>query len=122
MKSEYLVETDFEVDGFPFRFFVTKDHEIIFVSLTYRRDKFGSELPLDSYQAVDPIIGAKVYRKVFQMATEAIFSYKMKTFWFSTGGETRRDSLYRRLSKRIAQKYNYYCLDLNGTFRFYKMS
>ena len=44
-----------------------------------------------------------------------------KTFWFSTGLEPRRLSLYSHLADRIEAKYGYYCCRTGGSFRFYKL-
>ena len=73
------------------------------------------------YHAVGADLGAKVYRQAIKIALNAIFTLKLKTFWFSTGGEEIRHSLYERLATRFETKYGYYCYRNGVVFKFYKI-
>ena len=58
-----------------------------------------------------------------RIAHEAIFSLKLKHFWFSTGDEEIRYPLYKRIANRFLSKYGKY---YNGCesgicFSFYRI-
>ena len=122
MSSENRFVQDFVVDGYPFRFVVTKANQLVLLNMTRKFDKWGDELPPDMYQPLDPVIGAKVYRECFKYALEAIFGLRLKTFWFSIGLEEKRFGLYNRLADRLSEKYGFYCLKSGGLFRFYRFA
>ena len=119
MKNDYLIDDVFHVDGKPFEFIVTRDREIILLNLIGKRDSFGYPEPLDMYRAVNPILGARVYRIVIKKALDAVFGRGFKTFHFSIGMEECRYPLYKRLADRIA-RLGFDCYDCGGHFYFYK--
>ena len=123
MKTQYRFVKDFKVDGKPFRFIVDWSGQLILLNMTYLHDEFGDDLPLDWYRPEGAAFGAKVYRKTMRIALEAIFSLKLKHFWFSTGDEEIRYPLYKRIADRFLSKYGkYYSACFSGIcFSFYRL-
>ena len=122
MKSEYRYVKDFKVEGKPFRFLIDWSGQLILLNMTYISDGWGDVLPCESYRSVGARLGAKVYRETIKIAVNAIFSLKLKHFWYSTGCEEIRQSLYERLANRLSEKYGFYCYKSGGCFMFYKVN
>ena len=122
MKSEYRYVKDFKVEGKPFRFIIDWSGQLILLNMTYISDGWGDVLPCESYRSVGARLGAKVYREAIKIAINAIFSLKLKHFWYSTSCEEIRQSLYERLANRLSEKYGFYCYKSGGCFMFYKVN
>lgn len=120
MKSEFRFVQEFSVDNKPFRLVVTWDNQIILENREYITDCWGDTMAFDAYRVVGARTGAKVYKKAFSIALNVIFGQKLKTFWFSTGFEPKREKLYDRIAKRLQTKYGFYCYQSNGVYRFYQ--
>lgn len=121
MRPDYRYVKDFKVEGKPFRFLIDWSGQLILLNMTYLSDGWGDVLPLESYRPVGARLGAKVYREPIKIAVNAIFTLKLKTFWYSTGCEEIRFPLYDRLANRFASRYGFYCYKNGGAFCFYKM-
>lgn len=121
MKTEYRFVKDFKVEGKPFRFIIDWSGQLILHNLTYISDGWGDVLPCESYRPIGARLGAKVYRETIKIALNAIFSLKLKHFWYSTGCEKIRQPLYERMADRFASRYGFYCYKSGGCFQFYKI-